>query len=236
MQSVAVWAAAIVGVVALLGRLAWNAMTAGMYKPGKQVELAAKRGESLDPVDQTIDLSKPGLVNITKDIKLYVQSIGDPRHQLLVFLHGGPGTPALRPWKVAEHFVKQNYFCMFYDMRGCGRSTRQSEPMCKASDNPYTNGALPKAEEQWGLGAQVLDLERLRRLLKRDKIILYGHSFGGLIAMLYCVEFPDNVSAVILESPANLIKMPPNTGSLLRMRYVMRDSDIEYAVHPRQGR
>eukprot|EP00961_Rhodomonas_salina_P128968 1737622-Rhodomonas_salina.1 len=94
--------AAIVGTLVLLWyifRRLQDWFTAPFYKPRKQVDLALQRGEHLDPVDQRVDLTRPGLVNITKDIKLYVQAVGDPRHEMILFLHGGPGLPAVRPWK-----------------------------------------------------------------------------------------------------------------------------------------
>lgn len=199
--------AAIVGTLVLLWyifRRLQDWFTAPFYKPRKQVDLALQRGEHLDPVDQRVDLTRPGLVNITKDIKLYVQAVGDPRHEMILFLHGGPGLPAVRPWKVAEHFAKQGFCCVFYDMRGCGRSTRAQEPMCPWDEHPLSNSSREEAESRWGLGAQVLDVERLRRLLQRDRIILYGFAFGGLIATMYCIEFPEHVSALITETPTNV--------------------------------
>lgn len=35
-----------------------------------------------------------------------------------------------------------------------------------------------------------------------------GHSFGGFLAALYAVEYPDNVAKVILVSPAPLLRSP----------------------------
>jgi len=59
-----------------------------------------------------------------------------------------------------------------------------------------------------GLGAQIADIERIRRILGDDKLILVGHSWGGFLASLYAAEFPEHVEALILISPANTLIMP----------------------------
>jgi proline iminopeptidase len=65
-----------------------------------------------------------------------------------------------------------------------------------------------------GLGAQVADIERIRRLLGVEKITLIGHSFGGFIAALYATEFPERVEKLVLISPAEMLVMPPEHGGL----------------------
>jgi proline iminopeptidase len=59
-----------------------------------------------------------------------------------------------------------------------------------------------------GLGAQIADIERIRRILGDDKLILIGHSWGGFLASLYAAEFPEHVETLILVSPANTLVMP----------------------------
>jgi len=44
------------------------------------------------------------------------------------------------------------------------------------------------------------DLEILRQQLQLKKFILLGHSWGGLLAMHYAIQFPSHVSALILLS------------------------------------
>jgi proline iminopeptidase len=59
-----------------------------------------------------------------------------------------------------------------------------------------------------GLGAQIADIERIRRILGDEKLILVGHSWGGFLASLYAAEFPERVEALVLVSPANVLVMP----------------------------
>jgi proline iminopeptidase len=53
-----------------------------------------------------------------------------------------------------------------------------------------------------GWKEQVADLEGLRRLWGLERLTLAGYSWGGLLALLYAVEFPDRVVRLALVSPA----------------------------------
>jgi proline iminopeptidase len=69
-------------------------------------------------------------------------------------------------------------------------------------------------ERTLGLGAQIADIERIRQILGQEKLVLVGHSWGGFLAALYAAEFPQNVEALILVAPANVLVMPqPDQGS-----------------------
>jgi proline iminopeptidase len=69
-------------------------------------------------------------------------------------------------------------------------------------------------ETKLGIQAQLEDIERIRQILGEDKLILVGHSFGGLLAALYTAEYPEKVRALILIAPADLLKMPGEHGDL----------------------
>src|SRR5262249_10942188 len=68
---------------------------------------------------------------------------------------------------------------IFYDQRGTGRSLR---PLSR----DYT------------LGAQVADLDAVRRAVHARKIVLLGHSWGTVVALAYAIAHPDEVASVIL--------------------------------------
>ena len=44
----------------------------------------------------------------------------------------------------------------------------------------------------------VEDLEALRQHLKQDRLVLLGHSWGGMLAMAYAVAHPERVDRLIL--------------------------------------
>ena len=73
---------------------------------------------------------------------------------------------------------------------------------------------MVEVEARLGLAEQVADLERIRRLLGRERLVLVGHSFGALIASLYAAEFPERVQALVLVAPAPLFELPVPDGDL----------------------
>lgn len=44
-------------------------------------------------------------------------------------------------------------------------------------------------------------IERWRQLMKIDKFILLGHSFGGYISLAYAMQFPERIEHLILADP-----------------------------------
>ena len=81
-----------------------------------------------------------------------------------------------------------------------------------------------------GIGAQIADIERIRKILKEDKLIIIGHSFGAFIASMYAAEFPENVEKMILISPADVVKMPNKNKGLFEQikQYIPSDKIDEY--------
>jgi proline iminopeptidase len=70
-------------------------------------------------------------------------------------------------------------------------------------------------ESTLGLGAQIRDIERIRRLLGDEPLLVIGHSFGAFIAALYAAEFPDAVEGLVLVAPADMFVMPSPDGDFL---------------------
>jgi proline iminopeptidase len=100
----------------------------------------------------------------------------------VVVLHGGPGAhhDYLLPGFDA---LANGRELIYYDQRGGGRS-----PVSR--------------ETPVGWREQVADLEELRRQWGIDRLTIAGYSWGGLLALLYAVTFPENVSRLALVAPA----------------------------------
>jgi proline iminopeptidase len=168
-----------------------------LYRPG-MVRNGQNLSAPLDPPEQSADsvtwLVEPG-------VELAHFTVGEGREVLIV--HGGPGEPFTRPMSGLAPLIGQYRF-HYYDQRGCGESTRPFDRF--TSNNIYEN--MTALDRTLGLGAQIADIERIRRILGDDKLILVGHSWGGFLASLYTAEFPEHVEALILVSPANTLVMP----------------------------
>lgn len=93
-------------------------------------------------------------------------------------LHGGPGgdhtgyKPGLTP--LAEEMQ-----LVYIDNRGSGHSAKGPQ-------------------ESYSLENNVADIEALRQHLGLEKIILHGHSYGGMVAQTYALRYPENVAGLLL--------------------------------------
>jgi proline iminopeptidase len=139
------------------------------------------------------------------ELNYFTQGSGRP----VLVVHGGPGMPFTEPIAALDALGDRFTF-YYYDQRGCGQSTR---PIDAFTSRNYMEN-VTQLDTKLGMAAQLADIERIRLLLGEDKLILIGHSFGGLLASLYAAEFPEHVEALVLISPAEMIKMPPPEGGL----------------------
>ncbi len=100
----------------------------------------------------------------------------------IVFLSGGPGLD-VDYMKAAAALFPSTYQRVFLEQRGTGRS----RPASLSAGNVT-------------LSLVVGDVEALRTALNVERLILVGHSWGGMLAMAYAASYPDNVDRLILIS------------------------------------
>jgi len=98
----------------------------------------------------------------------------------IVFLSGGPGLEVAYMVPAAQLFPS-GYQRVFLEQRGTGRSRPAK----------LTNQNI-------SLRLLVEDLEALRISLKLDRLILVGHSWGGMLGMAYAAAYPDRIDRLIL--------------------------------------
>lgn len=103
--------------------------------------------------------------------------------QPIILLAGGPGFDAVYIAPLWQH-LDSTYSCIVPDQRGTGAST------LAVVDSAHLT-----------LSAYVDDLEALRKNLKLEKIILVGHSWGGMLAMAYAAKYPRRTEKLVLLDP-----------------------------------
>ena len=104
----------------------------------------------------------------------------------VLMLHGGPGLPHER-LESLEALVETGRPVIFYDQLGCGNSDR------------------PDNSSLWSVELFLDELATVRQSLGLDRIHLFGHSWGGMLAMEYALTQPDGILSLILaSSPANI--------------------------------
>lgn len=104
----------------------------------------------------------------------------------VLLLAGGPGLSGSYMQPIADEVSKYAQTVLL-DQRGTGKS------VLSVTDAKTVN--LQKA---------INDIEELRTHLKKEKITILGHSFGGLLAMNYAAAFPDKVESLILVGSGGL--------------------------------
>ncbi|WP_342573947.1 alpha/beta hydrolase [Paenibacillus sp. FSL M8-0142] len=120
---------------------------------------------------------------------LYVEIHGNEESPPLLYLHGGPGESCYEFMIHQADRLSEKLRLISMDQRGVWRSEAIEE------DEPLTIYDL------------VEDCEQLRRQLGIQKWAVLGHSFGGLLGVLYAIHYPNSVSSLILEGPSfDLIK------------------------------
>ena len=112
------------------------------------------------------------------DVVLHLRIIGDAdAENVLIGIHGGPGNSSDYMASL-EKLLNEEITVVTYDQRGTGRS---SEP-----------------SEGFALMNYVEDLEAVRKAVGSEKVHLFGHSWGGIVAMRYATVHPEMVKSIIL--------------------------------------
>jgi len=192
----------VIGLFIIGGYFAYQMMMKPMYLPGDLTtrKLYKQLLETANKPD------KENYFTLNDDISLYYEKQGNGKIPVLI-IHGGPAIPYEKPW-IGLDSLSNNYTFYYYHQRGCGKSTR---PFDKFETTNFHKNAVA-LNCKLGLPVQIADIEQIRRKLGQEKIILIGHSFGGFLASMYAIEFPQNVESLILVTPAEVIKLPSNDG------------------------
>jgi L-proline amide hydrolase len=111
----------------------------------------------------------------------------DPGKLPLLCLHGEPGAT----WHHMEPYeaLAEGRRVIFYDQLGCG------------------NSALSERHEtsMWTPGLYVDEVKAVRDALGLERAHLFGHSWGGMLGMLYAIGQPAGLASLIVESsPASV--------------------------------
>jgi proline iminopeptidase len=193
----------------------YKKLRAPMYEPGMVAQALASTNQDLFDDPSLYSQTTKSKWVLPNNIELFYfppgklasggpnKNSGLPRRPILC-LHGGPSIAPPEPWKLCDQLSD----AYLYHSRGCGQSTR---PLLEVPSKSMWPG-VKILEETLGIGAQVADVERIRRRLDVPQLDLVGHSYGALIATLYASEFPHHVRSLTLLAPAALLILPPPKG------------------------
>jgi pimeloyl-ACP methyl ester carboxylesterase len=115
------------------------------------------------------------------DVTLHVNIAGEvSAKNVLIAIHGGPGMSS-DYMRSLEQLAGPELAVITYDQRGTGHST-----------------SPPDDAAHYGLLKYVQDLEAVREAVGAEYVHLFGHSWGGLIAMRYATIHPQQVRTIVL--------------------------------------
>lgn len=121
---------------------------------------------------------------LNDEVNLYVKVFGEGNP--LILINGGPGMNSNGFNALAEILANTNTVYL-YDQRGTGKSVMEEVN-----------------EQNMTMEAMVDDLEAIREHFNIDTWIVYGHSFGGMLAYKYAAEHPEHTWAMVQSSSGGM--------------------------------
>lgn len=115
--------------------------------------------------------------------KIYYEAYGAEHRNTLLYLHGGPGASCLDFVNQAKALGEKIRVILF-DQFGVLRSDAIGE------------------DEDYSMEYQVEMLEEMRKSFGIEQWNILGHSYGGMLAILYAYRHPESIQKVILECPS----------------------------------
>ena len=128
-----------------------------------------------------------GMLDVGDGNLVYWETCGNPDGKPAVMLHGGPGSgcsPGMR-----RYFDPAAYRIVLFDQRNCGRSTPQANDPSVSLESNTTQHLIA-------------DIELLREHLGIDQWLVFGWSFGCVLALAYSQAHTDRVSEVVVTGTA----------------------------------
>ena len=108
----------------------------------------------------------------------------DIANPILILLHGGPGFPEMRLFRTFNAALEQYYTVVYWMQRGTSKSFDRRMPASSLTIEQF-----------------IADLDELvdmmRKRFGKDKVALYGHSWGSVLGVLYAARYPEKVAAYV---------------------------------------
>jgi proline iminopeptidase len=120
-------------------------------------------------------------VRIDGKYDVWIKEVGNGAVPMLS-LHGGPGFNHFYLECFEDFLPQAGIRYWYYDQLGCGFSD------------------VPKDTSLWTLERYREEVEEVRKALGLERFILYGHSWGGLLAMEYALHNPQHISGLVISN------------------------------------
>jgi proline iminopeptidase len=123
------------------------------------------------------------LVQLHNGYNVWVKHVAAPNSSVPVLtLHGGPGFPHFY-FECFEDFLPQaGVTYWYYDQLGCGFSDQ------------------PDDTQLWNLTRFTSEVEEVRTVLGFERMVVLGHSWGGMLAIEYALAHPDRLAGLVISN------------------------------------
>src|SRR5580692_2562307 len=120
----------------------------------------------------------------TGEYRVWVKRVGNNPDLRVLLLHGGPGATHEYLEACDSYLPGAGIEYYYYDQLGSGHSDQPEEPSL------------------WDLDRFVDEVEQVRRALGLDRssFVLYGQSWGGLLAIEYALHHQENLRAMVISN------------------------------------
>jgi proline iminopeptidase len=112
---------------------------------------------------------------------VWVKQVGTGPVPVLT-LHGGPGMSHYYLECFEEFLPRDEFRFWYYDQLGCGFSDRPDDPSL------------------WTVERYTEEVEQVRRGLGLERFVLFGHSWGGFLAIEYALRHQQHLSALVISN------------------------------------
>ncbi len=120
-------------------------------------------------------------IKLTSGHEVWVKQIGYGAVPVLT-LHGGPGATHFYLECFEDFLPRDRVRFWYYDQLGCGFSDQPSDVSL------------------WTVERFRTEVEEVRAALGLERFVLYGQSWGGLLAIEYALTYPQHVDRLVISS------------------------------------
>jgi proline iminopeptidase len=127
-------------------------------------------------------MTEPSIIEVTtaEGFTLACEVSGDG--PLLLGLHGGPGGEGGAYMRPLHRLGRPTQQVVTFDQLGTARSQ------------------TPPDQYDWTVARAAADIDAVRAHFGHERIDVIGHSWGGMLALQYALDFPDRVGRLILSN------------------------------------
>ncbi len=118
----------------------------------------------------------------------------------VLLLHGGPGVSHEYLEAMEPFLPPAGIEIYYYDQLGCNNSDQPDDPSL------------------WTLHRYVEEVEEVRRQLGLEQFVLYGHSWGGILAIDYALNYQSHLRGLVISNMCAGIKAYLKRAEMLKVQ------------------